>query len=102
MITKATSKGGKVRITFQLPADDPPQDVAVVGDFNEWDPAGAGLRRRGAHRTVSVTLAAGRCYCFRYRTADGRWFNDEAADGHESNGLGDENCVIARAITGRS
>lgn len=84
----------KVKVTFTLPADLPEGKVAVAGDFNDWDDAGTTLRKRGEKRSASVTLEAGRRYAFRYRAADGSWFNDEAADAYERNEFGDDNSII--------
>ena len=39
MVNKKTSPKGKtVRVTFELPAEVAADSVAVVGDFNEWNP----------------------------------------------------------------
>lgn len=72
--------GGKARITFTLPADEPDGVVSVVGDFNEWEPGRHELvRRRNGSRTVSVILPPG-THRFRYLATGGRWFDDESAD----------------------
>ncbi len=96
MIRCEPAKGDKdkVKVTFSLPAEEPAGKVAVVGDFNGWDPSSTVLRKRGETRTASVTLDQGRRYSFRYCTSDGRWFNDEAAHAYERNEFGDDNAVI--------
>jgi 1,4-alpha-glucan branching enzyme len=94
MINKQPQRGGRVKVTFTVPADEPGLEVTVVGDFNGWDPLATPLQRRGKSRTVSVTLDAGRRYAFRYRRANGECFNDEAADDYEPNEHGGYNCVI--------
>lgn len=94
MIRCEPVKGDKVKVTFTLPADEPSGTVAVAGDFNDWDTSSTTLRKRGDKRSASLTLEPGRRYAFRYRAADGSWFNDEAAHGYERNDYGDENAII--------
>jgi 1,4-alpha-glucan branching enzyme len=85
--------GKRATLTFTLAADGFAGDVAVVGDFNDWQPGATVLRREGDVLTASVTVEPGTRYAFRYRTADGRWFNDEAADDYEGNEFGGSNSV---------
>ena len=94
MIRCEPTKGDKVKVTFVLPADAPAGKVSVVGDFNGWDESATTLRKRGETRSANVTLDAGRRYAFRYRTADGEWFNDEAAHSYERNDFGGDNGII--------
>ena len=55
--------------------------ASVVGDFNEWDPdADPMVRRSNGTFSAVVPLITGATYRFRYRSADGIWFNDDAAD----------------------
>ena len=85
--------GKQATITFTLGADGFAGDVAVVGDFNGWEPGATVLRRAGDVLTTSVTVDVNQRYAFRYLTADGRWFNDEAADDYEGNEFGGSNSV---------
>jgi 1,4-alpha-glucan branching enzyme len=94
MIRCEPSKGDKVKVTFVLPADEPATKVTVAGDFNDWDPSALSLRKRGETRTASLTLDHGRRYAFRYRAADGSWFNDPGAHAYETNEYGDDNSII--------
>jgi 1,4-alpha-glucan branching enzyme len=96
MIKREISKKDKnVKGTFIQPTNGSKQTVSVVGDFNNWDPAKGKLARRSnGTSSYSVTLEPGKSYRFRYYAQDGRWFNDEAADAYEPNGLGEEDCVI--------
>lgn len=94
MITKKpVDRGERVKVTFTLPAEGT-ERVAVAGDFNEWDKGGLKLRKRGDTRSASVTLDPGQRYCFRYVDDNGRWFNDDHADGFETNEYGETNCII--------
>ena len=86
-----TKRGDQVKVTFEVPDDGP---TSVVGDFNAWNPGANPLRPKDGTRAVSLTLAAGRRYAFRYLRDDGRWFNDESADAVEPNQYGEENSVL--------
>lgn len=93
MITKKlVDRGERVKVTFTLPAGT--ERVAVAGDFNEWDEGSLRLRKRGDIRSASVTLEPGQRYSFRYVDENGRWFNDDEADGFETNDYGETNCII--------
>lgn len=95
MIRCASVKGtDKVKATFTVLVDGHVDPVAVVGDFNDWDPTATPLIRRGEHCMASVELDSGQRYAFRYLAEGGEWFNDEAADGYESNGLGGDNSIL--------
>lgn len=102
MIRCAAKKGtGEVRATFVVSgARLDGQRVAVVGDFNGWDPTATPMRKRGDGRVATVTVQAGRRYAFRYLCDDGTWFNDEAADAYEPNGFGVDNSILDLAGAG--
>jgi hypothetical protein len=69
--------------------------IAVVGDFNDWDPTqheftpGADGRWR-----VSVELDTGHRYAFRYLAENGDWFDEPDADDRQENGSGQTDCVL--------
>jgi 1,4-alpha-glucan branching enzyme len=92
ILCEPTKRGDQVKVTFIQPAGD--DAVAVVGDFNNWNPAANQLRPRGDVRSVTLTRSAGRRYAFRYRGADGEFFNDDQAHAYEPNGFGGENCIV--------
>lgn len=85
----------QVKVTFVLPHDPEQATVSVVGDFNDWDPTQTKLvKRNNGTRSAAVTVERGKQYRFRYYSADGEWFNDEAADGYEASEHGGENCLL--------
>jgi len=89
------SGSNTVKVSFILPGDDSRLPASVVGDFNEWDPeADPMVRRSNGTFSAVVSLVADASYRFRYRSADGTWFNDEAADGYDSNVHGSTDCLV--------
>jgi hypothetical protein len=82
---------GKVHITFvQQPRDEP---LFVAGSFNDWQHEPLKKAKDG---TVRATVSAdpGQELCFRYVTASGEWFDDEAADRYVQNEHGTTNGVV--------
>jgi len=80
-------RNGSVRITFALPADEPPGAVSLVGDFNNWDPFAHPLRKRAnGTRSTVVTAPSGSTIRFRYLAEGGHWFDEEGA--HTVDGQG--------------
>ena len=78
--TTRPARNGTVRVTFALPAGEPPGAVSVVGDFNDWNPFAHPLQRRSnGTRSAAVTVPAGATLRFRYLAEGGIWFNDETA-----------------------
>lgn len=67
-----------MKVTFAIPEDGMNgRALAVVGDFNGWDPMATPLRRAGHLRTATVSLPAGGRFTFRYLAEGGRWFDDD-------------------------
>ena len=95
MIRCEPRKGAdQVRVTFMIPVDEYSGPVAVVGDFNDWNPTAIPLAKRGDVLRASVVVEAGRRYAFRYLANGGQWFNDEAADDYQPNDFGGSDSVV--------
>lgn len=87
------------KVTFELPkaAVTGAKKVALVGDFNDWQKGeGVQLRKQKDGRfSVTLELAIGRAYRFRYLIDGERWENDWAADRYEPAAVGGaENSVV--------
>jgi 1,4-alpha-glucan branching enzyme len=81
------ARGGTVRVTFALPANEPAGAVSVVGDFNNWDPFAHPLRKRSnGTRSTVVTVSPGSTLRFRYLAEGGMWFDDDSAQAADSQG----------------
>ena len=98
--TKPLRGTDRLRVTFAVPSDDRDEQVAVVGDFNRWDPSSDPLRMSDGWLRASVVVEPGRRYRFRYLADGKRWFNDAEVDAHEPNGMGDDNCLLDLTRTG--
>ncbi len=82
------------KVTFTVPAEDA-KKVAVVGDFNNWNPKGSLLKKlKNGTFKGTFDLPSESSYEFRY-LVDGAYVNDEAADRYQWNDFaGAENEVI--------
>ena len=70
-----------VRVSFSLPLAETPENVSVVGDFNDWDPAAHPLRKRSnGTRSVSIDLPKGETFAFKYLAGDGQWLVEPDAE----------------------
>ncbi len=97
MITKkVNAKGNTTRVTFELPGDIAADSVAVVGNFNEWNPEANPMKllKKGTWKTA-LTLENDAEYEFRYFLDGANWANDEAADGTTPTEYFSENSVLA-------
>ncbi|UJH68282.1 isoamylase early set domain-containing protein [Allomuricauda sp. SCSIO 65647] len=82
------------KVTFTVPAEEA-KKVAVVGDFNNWNPKGSMLKKlKNGSFKGTFDLATESSYEFRY-LVDGNYVNDEAADRYQWNDYaGAENAVL--------
>lgn len=93
---KVSPKGTSVRVTFELPADAATESVAIVGDFNEWNPQKHTMKllKKGVWKR-DISLGTEQNYEFRYLVDGETWLNDEEADNFVANEYFSENCVLA-------
>ena len=97
MINKKTSpKGTTVRVTFEVPGDIATDSVAVVGDFNEWNPEAGAMKFVKSRKVWSkaISFKPGNTYQFRYFVDGEQWRNDEEADAYVANEYFSENGVL--------
>ncbi len=96
MLIKNYLKGQAIcQVTFILPQAITAQIASLAGDFNEWDTkAMPMMRNEQGLFTLTIELAAGREYQFRYRINDEEWYNDWNADRYTSNPFGGDNSVV--------
>jgi len=87
------------KVTFELPRKAAPaaERVGLAGDFNGWDPQVTPLtRKKSGDFNVTLELASGREYQFRYVIDGQTWENDWQADRYAPSEIpGVENSVVA-------
>jgi 1,4-alpha-glucan branching enzyme len=94
MLRKEKAAGGKVKVTFSMPALEGVTALFLVGSFNDWrDTATPLVRGADGGWSVALTLEAGWAYQYRFRDQDGGWHNDWAADAYVPNEFSSENSV---------
>jgi hypothetical protein len=87
------------KVTFQLSPNIvlSATEGILLGDFNNWDiNNGIKLKKQkdGSLKAI-VPLETGTTYSYRYLLNDGRWVNDDSADGyHFVSDFQIENCMI--------
>ena len=82
------------KVTFTVPAKGA-KKVAVVGDFNKWNPKSGQLKKlkNGSFKGV-IDLKKGKRYEFKY-LVDDTFVNEEKADGFVFNNFaGSENAFL--------
>ncbi len=89
-----SSRSGYIYIVFELPSCLWADQIAVTGDFNNWEQGSLPMRqgRDGVWRAC-LELPAGKVYEFRY-LVDGRWQTDHQADGTSDNIYGSHNSLL--------
>lgn len=87
------------KVTFSVDAEliEGAKEVALLGEFNAWDPAESTMRKlKDGSFTKTIELEVGKEYQFRYLVDGNRWINDTAADKYTHSGVAaEENSVVA-------
>lgn len=95
-ITKQYLKSKPVcKVTFTVPAAEA-EKVTLVGDFNDWNPEGAALKKfKNGNFKTTLDLPVEQSFEFRY-IIDGDYVNEAEADGYRWNDYaGAENAVLS-------
>jgi len=96
MLEKEALDNGVVRVTFRVSKLLWADHIALVGEFNNWNPHSHFLKqtRDDADWHITLELKAGRSYRFRYVVDGETWIDDERADGCEPNPYGGFDSVV--------
>jgi len=86
------------KVTFELDAEvlNGAETVALLGDFNNWDPSVNEMKKlkNGSFKTT-IDLESEKAYQFRYLVDGSTWINDTTADKFVPAGIAnEENSVI--------
>ncbi len=92
---KARGSNGRSAVTFVLDPRVAAEQAWVCGEWDGWATDAHPMEAigEGGFR-VTVELAAGRTYRFRYLLDGERWENDWAADAYVPNGFGGDDSVV--------
>ncbi len=101
MIEKTHIKSRNVcKVTFSVSAEQLGErkvdSVAVLGDFNEWQPEANTMKwskKHDAYR-AAIELDPDARYEFRYLLDGEHWFNEWEADDYCANQIDGDNCVV--------
>lgn len=95
MLTKKfTPKRTVCKVTFTIPSELVTKEVALVGDFNEWDTEATKLVQNGDVFETELRLKPETEYKFRYLIDGEVWENDHEADGYVPNEFGTDDSVL--------
>lgn len=87
-----------VRIHFELPSCVWAVHIAVVGDFNGWDPKATPMHQEKDGRWGAEADMLEGCRCeFRY-LVDDHWMTDYHADGFMTNAYGADNSIVVACL----
>ncbi len=89
-----TPKRTVCKVTFRIPEQWAQKDVAVVGDFNDWDFNANKLEPKNGGWETTVRVKPGTEARFRYFIDNERWENDDQADGYVPNPFGSEDSLL--------
>lgn len=97
-IIKQYAKGNSVsRVTFRLQKAAAPDasNVALAGEFNNWDTTSISMeRQKNGDFIATIELDRGKEYRFKYVIDGKRWENDWHADKYLPNDYGTEDSVV--------
>lgn len=86
------------KVTFTLPCSAAPdsKSVHLVGEFNNWDINAHQMKKsKNGEYTITLKLAPGKEYEFRYLIDQSKWENDYHADKYVKSPFGDsDNSVV--------
>lgn len=86
------------KVTFSVDAGlaEGAKEVAILGEFNAWDPTVHAMRKlKDGSFTKTIELEVGHDYQFRYLVDGKRWINDDQADKYVHSGVAaEQNSVI--------
>ncbi len=92
---KPVRNSSKVSVTFEASGHDGAQSIAVVGDFNAWDPTKHTMKRRkDGQWSATIRLAKNDRYAFRYLVDGETWETDTESDATEANRFGSMNSIV--------
>jgi hypothetical protein len=87
-------KSVSIPVTFRLPPEVRAQRAVVCGDWNDWSHDRDVMEHGEDGFSLTVELARGRAYRFRFLLDGERWVNASSADMYVPNVYGSEDSVV--------
>jgi 1,4-alpha-glucan branching enzyme len=96
MLEKGAPSNNTVRVTFRISKNLWADQIALTGEFNDWDRHSHLLQQTHLDRDwhISLELEAGHSYRFRYLVDGEHWMDDDQADAYELNSFGGVDSVV--------
>jgi 1,4-alpha-glucan branching enzyme len=96
MLKREISGNGMTRVTFRISKHLWADRVALIGEFNDWDPHAHLLQQAhlDADWHTTLELEMGHAYRFRYLVDEEHWMDDDQADGYELSPDGGVDSVV--------
>ena len=95
LIKNYTKTKKKCRVTFKCPNREHAGSAVLAGEFNSWSTTDTPMKRlKDGSFSVTISLAVGCSYTFRYVLDDNIWLNDLEADEYVANEHGESNSVL--------
>ncbi len=85
------------KVTFRLPKEAAikAEKATIVGEFNNWDKESSQMKRlKDGNFVLTIELAKGKAYDFRYLIDGNQWISDWYADKYLKNPHGGEDSVV--------
>lgn len=83
------------KVTFVFPASLEAETVYLVGQFNDWSETDLPMKQqKDGSFALTIELAKGQDYEFRYLVNGTEWHNDWKADGYIPNPYSGDNSVV--------
>ena len=92
---KFTPKRTVCKVTFSVPSEIVSEEVALAGDFNDWDPTSIKLEKKNGFYKTEVRLKPESEYKFKYLIDGEVWENDYEADAYVPNEFGTADSLVA-------
>lgn len=81
--------------TFTLPSIVEAKSACICGDFNNWDMESMPMEKdQNGNFSITISLAAGHDYKFRYCIDNVQWENDPDADEQTHNPFGSKDSIV--------
>jgi 1,4-alpha-glucan branching enzyme len=84
----------EAEVTFEYSGNGA-ENVAIVGEFNDWEPVEMDFVKRDEAFRARVRLPKGENFQFRYLLDGESWANDDEADDYVGNEFGSKNSVVS-------